>query len=237
MSSIAIKKLSQVAITIDNTAFPYGASGTLVTGRKLYAWFCLAIGAGTPADPTAAGTNGLNGTWTLIPGSVVDEGTRKMGWFRSTATDTVSGVLTITAGNGPETIATCIGELFEVTSIGSETPVQTQVNSGAAITTLSVTMSAFADPWNATLAATAIATSFANPVTPGMMREFGTGTGGPSTSESLGGVHHFYPAHFTTPLATFASTTALMSALELDHDASDLSAGGSFTGGMRHVLL
>jgi hypothetical protein len=139
-------------LTLNNTATDATThalpSATPTSGAVLTASVVNVIGSGTPTVPTAAGTNGLSGTWTQI--ATVTQDLIRTTTFRSVAASGVAGVLTFSFGG--TTQSAFVAELHQWDGVTSDLIVQSKtavVNGGTSGNFDGDPLAALSNPMNA----------------------------------------------------------------------------------------
>jgi hypothetical protein len=146
--AVAAAHLTTAASDADATSYTT-ASITPVSGRLVLAWVSNEVEAGVPAIPTLTG-NGLN----YVQVATVVVGFTRLSLFRALGLGPVAGTVAVAFGAQTQLGASWSFSSFSGVNLGgtdgSAAVVQSVTNSGAAGTTLVVTLAAFADAGNAT---------------------------------------------------------------------------------------
>lgn len=224
---IRIRLRDRAATSADATSYAANSFAPSAAGVRLFVAFATVIGAGTPNEPTASGTNGLSNAWTVVHSIVV--GVYRLTIMTSTAASTTAGVVTMDLAGQTQTAA--FRHIWEMANALSTPVVQVVEASGVGVTTLnfdSDPLGAFAHAENVTMVAHFVGASF-----PAVRQDDAQGTllqqGEAITTTPEGGLATYYAAgEVNSPSLEGSSGTHLAIAMEVAVDPTTLpsSSGG-----------
>lgn len=223
MAAVKFRRLTGSGSNTDATSYAM-TSVTPTVGRPLVALIETLYSA-PPTAITLSGTNGVGATWTTRNASLT-QGNRRFQLLTSTPASGVAGVVTITSG-GSETLLAAAWSLYELINVSSEVPVQVVINNGGSVTSLALTLAAFASPWNMTFAGFCTSAAFGSITSAGLFRDIPSGGATESAGDGVTVGTFFSPDYVASPTATFTSADAMGIGAEFTQDGSDISAGGT----------
>lgn len=210
------------------------ASWTPVSGRPTFVAVATAIAAGTPNTPTATGTNGWNTTFTAVANSVQDQ--IKITVFRVVPVSSVAGTITFDLSAQTQTGAAWMAvDVVNAVSSGFVIQSKTAVtNGGTSLTFDADPLATLTSTFNGVLAFAASSgalTTVRGNNTQGLMLQIPVASSGVNEAGGPNICAFFAGGGVTSPslAVSGAGSDIVAVAMEVGHDGSGLSSGGSNT--------